>query len=96
MAKEQRKSVLSKKECFEVAATYSFTQESFEAALKHLHGLKLIFYYEEILPDVVFINAQALLDKMTELVVHSLSLQAKSSSVLLGALKKFVKINAEL
>ena len=91
MAKEQRKSVMSKEECFEVAATYNFTRESFEAALKYLHGLKLIFYYEEILPNVVFIDAQAILDKITELVVHSLSLQAKSRGKLLGALKKFVK-----
>ena len=91
MAKEQRKSVMSKTECFEVAATYNFTRESFEAALKYLHGLKLIFYYEEILSNVVFIDAQAILDKITELVVHSLSFQAKSSGKLLGALKKFVK-----
>ena len=91
IAKEQRKSVMSKEECFEVAATYNFTRESFEAALKYLHGLKLIFYYEEVLPNVVFIDAQAILDKITELVVHSLSLQAKSSDNLLGAMKKFVK-----
>ena len=91
MAKEQRKSVMSKEECFEVAATYNFTRESFEAALKYLHGLKLIFYYEEVLPNVVFIDAQAILDKITELVVHSLSFQTKSTSGLLGALKKFVK-----
>ena len=91
MAKEQRKSVMSKEECFEVAATYNFTQESFEAALKYLHGLKLIFYYEEVLPNIVFIDAQVILDKITELVVHSPSLQAKSSGKLLGALKKFVK-----
>ena len=93
MAKEQRKSVLSKEECFEVAATYNFTRESFDAALKYLHGLKLIFYYEEVLPNVVFIDAQAILDKITELVVHSLSFQAKSTDphLLLGALEKFVK-----
>ena len=91
MAKEQRKSVMSKEECFEVAATYNFTRESFEAALKYLHGLKLIFYYEEVLPNVVFIDSQAILDKITELVVHSLSLQAKSTSGLLGTLEKFVK-----
>ena len=91
IAKEQRKSVMSKEECFEVAATYNFSRDSFEAALKYLHALKLIFYYEEVLPDIVFIDAQAILDKITELVVHSLSLQAKSSGKLLGALKKFVK-----
>ena len=91
MAKEQRKSVMSKEECFEVAATYNFTRESFEAALKYLHGLKLIFYYEEILPNVVFIDAQVILDKITELVIHSLIFQAKSTDGLLGVLKKFVK-----
>ena len=91
MAKEQQKSVLSKEECFKVASTYNFTQESFEAALKYLHRLKLIFYYEDVLPNVVFIDAQALLDKITELVVHSLSLQAKPKCQLLGGLKKFVK-----
>ena len=91
MAKEQRKSVMSKEECFEVAATYNFTRESFEAALKYLHGLKLVFYYKEVLPNVVFIDSQAILDKITELVVHSLSLQAKSGDKLLGTLKKFVK-----
>ena len=91
MAKEQRKSVMSKEECFEIASTYNFTRESFEAALKYLHGQRLVFYYEEILPNVVFIDSQAILDKITELVVHSLSLQAKSSVKLLGALVKFVK-----
>ena len=55
MAKDQRKSVLSKEECFQEAAVYNFTQESFESALTYLHGLKLIFYYKDILPDVVFI-----------------------------------------
>ena len=89
MAKEQGKSVLSKEECFQVAATYNFTRDSFEAALKYLHSLKLIFYYEVVLPDVVFIDAQALLDKITELVVHMLSLHAKPNRKLLGALKKF-------
>ena len=91
IAKEQRKLVMSKEECFEVAATYNFTRESFNAALKYLHGLKLIFYYEEVLPNIMFINAQAILDKITKLVVHSLSSQAKSSDNLLGALKQFVK-----
>ena len=91
MSKEQRKSVLSKEECFKVASTYNFTWESFKSALKYLHGLKLIFYYEDVLPNIVFIDAQALLDKITELVIHSLSLQSKPKSHLLGAQKKLVK-----
>ena len=72
-------------------STCNFTRESFKAALKYLHGLKLIFYYEDVLPNIVFIDAQARLDKITELVIHSLSLQSKPKSHLLGAQKKFVK-----
>ena len=90
LAKDQGKSVLSKEECFQIALTYNFTRKSFEAALEYLHSLKLIFYYKEILPDVIFIDAQALLDKITELVVHSLKLHSKSAKRFLGALKKFV------
>ena len=77
LAKYQHKAILSKEDCFREAAAYHFTKESFEAALQYLHGLKLIFYYEEVLPDVVFINAQTILDKITELVEFSLSLQSK-------------------
>ena len=77
LAKYQHKGVLSKEDCFQEAAAYHFTKESFEAALQYLHGLKLIFYYKEVLPDVVFIDAQTILDKITELVEFSLSSQSK-------------------
>ena len=77
LAKYQRKGVLSKQDCFREAAAYHFSEESFEAALQYLHGLKLIFYYKEVLPEVVFIDAQTILDKITELVEFSLSSQSK-------------------
>ena len=93
IAKEQQKSVMSKEECFKVATSYNFTRTSFEAALKYLHGLKLIFYYEKVLPNVVFTDAQAILDIITELVVHNLSLQDRSIDTrdLFGPQKKFVR-----
>ena len=77
LAKYQRKGVLSKEDCFREAAAYHFSEESFEAALQYLHGLKLIFYYKEVLPEVVFIDAQTILNKITELVEFSLSSQSK-------------------
>ena len=79
LAKYQHKAILSKDDCFREAAAYHFTKESFNAALKYLHGLKLIFYYEEVLPEVVFIDAQVILDKITELVEFSISLTSKTS-----------------
>ena len=45
--------------------------------LKYLTAHKLIMHYSEVLPEVVFINSQVILDKITELVEHSLTLRAK-------------------
>ena len=76
LVKHKRKAVLSVEECFEEASTYCFTKESFIDALRYLHNLKLILYYEDILPGVVFINSQVLLDKITELVEYSIQLES--------------------
>ena len=79
LAKQHGKPVLSKEECFQEATAFHFTRDSFEDALRYLHSLNLIFYYEEILPGIVFIDAQTLLDKITELVEYSLRLRSKKS-----------------
>ena len=80
LAKYQGKAVLSKEECFHEAVAFHFTMESFEGALRYLHSLKLIFYYEAVLPGLVFLDAQTLLDKISELVEYSLSLRSKKKT----------------
>ena len=80
MAKYQGKAVLSFDECFKEAAAYCFTRESFQDALQYLHGLKLIFYYADTLPDIIFIDAQILLNKISELVEYCLELQSDEDS----------------
>ena len=77
LVKYQKKAILSKEECFKEAAKFHFTRESFEDALQYLRAHKLIMHYSEVLPEVVFINSQVILDKITELVEHSLTLRAK-------------------
>ena len=67
--------VLKKAECFSAAQRLHFTAESFEAALRYLHNLNILFYYPDILPGVVFCDPQVLLDKITELVEHSYRLR---------------------
>ena len=91
LAKYQRRAVLSIDECLKEATAYHFTRESLDDVLQYLHNLKLIMYYKDILPDVVFIDAQVLLDKITELVEYSIELRAKSKShaVVAGSLEKF-------
>ena len=74
-----KRGVLSKAECFEVARRYHFDTESFEEALRYLHKLNILFYYEDVLPDVIFCDPQVLLDKITELVEQSYRLKTDPS-----------------
>ena len=91
LAKYQRKAILSIDECLNEATAYHFTRESLDDVLQYLHNLKLIMYYKDILPDVVFIDAQVLLDKITELVEYSIKLRAEPSSqaIAIGGVEKF-------
>ena len=91
LAKYQRKAILSIDECLKEATAYHFTRESLDDVLQYLHNLKLIMYYKDILPDVVFIDAQVLLDKITELVEYSIKLRAEPSSqaIAVGGVEKF-------
>ena len=74
----KKKPILSREECFQEARNFHFTRESFSAALTYLKGVKLIMHFEVVLPEVVFIDVQALLNKITELVEHSLLIQSGS------------------
>lgn len=44
------------------------SEAALDAALDYLGHLNLVFYYPDILPNVVFVSSQILLDKVTELV----------------------------
>ena len=72
---ELGRGVLSKAEGLAVARRFHFTEESFEEALKYLDNLNILFYYKDVLPNVIFCDPQVLLDKVTELVEHSYRLQ---------------------
>ena len=69
VSKEQAKTVLSKSEFKRFAAArLHFDEHKLDGALQFLHDISEVFYFPEILPDVVFTNPQVILDKMIELV----------------------------
>ena len=69
LVKVLKRGILSIEECLTAAQDLHFDDEAaFDAALKYLHELNIVFYYPDILPGVVFASAQVLLDKVTELV----------------------------
>ena len=88
---ELGRGVLSKTEGLAVARRFHFTDESFEEALKYLDNLSILFYYKDVLPNVIFCDPQVLLDKVTELVEHSYRLQADACQDVAteGKLRKF-------
>ena len=64
-------------ECVTEASKMDISEQVFDAALDHFVHLNTILYYRTVLPDLVFIEAQPLMQKMTELIqrTHALRVQ---------------------
>ena len=60
--------VMSRHECWQVAESLGLDKQSFDGALDFFHSVSLIFYFRNILPVVVFVDPQVMLDKVSELV----------------------------
>ena len=77
LAASMSRSILSRQECLRVARKLHLSVEEFDAALDHLSQLNLILYYRRLLPGAIFTDAQVVVDKVTELVQYSYTLQCK-------------------
>ena len=86
LAKELGRGVLSRAECLQMAHLLNIPEESFDAALVYFDELNVIKYSPKVLPDVVFVDSQIPLDKVSELVYHSYLLsQPKGEAVELSS-----------
>ena len=65
------KKVLSRYQCRQVAESMEIEDESCEECLVFFNGLNALFYFPNILPHLVFLEPQMLLDKVSELVEES-------------------------
>ena len=82
LAASMSRSILSRQECLRVARKLHISVEEFDAALNHLSQLNLILYYRRLLPDAVFTDAQVVVDKVTEMVQYSYTLQGQPDTQL--------------
>ena len=80
LAKELGRGVLSRAECLEMARLLNIEEESFDAALDFLNKLNVIKYTPDVLPDVVFVDSQIPLSKVSELVQRSYQLRQPATS----------------
>ena len=67
--------VMSRDECWQVAQSLGLEEESFDSALDFFHSVNLMFYFRDILPKVVFIDPQVILDKVSELIEFMIELR---------------------
>ena len=93
MSQSLQRGVLSKEECLSLAVEkLHFKEDSLDAAIEYLDQLSVLFYYRDILPDIVFADTQILLDKVTELVMKSFEIDKLSKEhALTGDWNKFCK-----
>ena len=89
LLEESGRGVLSKEECLQAALDLHFDEHTLDAALQFLDEMSVVFYFPEILPDVVFTNPQVLLDKVTELVEETYYLKKGGSLVISGDMQEF-------
>ena len=85
------KKVLSREQCQQVAESMEIDNRSCEEALDFFNGLNMLFYFPAILPNLVFVEPQMLLDKVSELVDETYHMQqGKKLHPLLGERLKFL------
>ena len=84
--------VLRKIECFKLAVRFGFESEDLEAALVFFNEVCIAHYYPSIFPDKVFVNAQILLDKISELTEYAIILRnADAEGAVDGNLKRLAQ-----
>ena len=92
IARDDRKRILHWKECLKVARVLHLSEKDLDAALDHLASFGVIHYYWHLLPDVVFVDPQFILDKISEVVKFHFKLRhyQHSHKAIPGERRKFI------
>ena len=92
LARDDGKRILHRKECLTVARLLHLSNNDLDAALHHLATFGVIHYYWRLLPNIVFVDPQILLNKISELVKHHYKLRHDSQphTAIRGEWRKFV------
>ena len=79
LAHKLGRDILKKEECIHISETLGFPDGELDAALDFFDKLNVFVYKKNILPNVVFTNAQVPLDKLSELVEKQHELKAAAA-----------------
>ena len=91
LARDDGERVLHWKECLQVARSLHISKKDLNAALDHLASFGVIHYYPHLLPNIVFVGPQILLNKISELVKYHYRLRYGSQppTIIHGEWRKF-------
>ena len=70
LAKKLGRGVLTRAECLGMARLLGIKEDSFDAALVYFDELNVIKYTPSVLPNVIFVDSQIPLEKISELIHH--------------------------
>ena len=92
IARDDGKRILHFKECLKVGRLLHLSGKNLDAALDHLANFGVIHYYPHLLPEVVFVDPQFILDKISEVVKfhYKLRYDSQSNTVMGGEWRKFI------
>ena len=90
LAAELGRGVISMEECLHLATRLKINNEALKAALNYLDELNILLYYPSLLPNVLFAEPQALVDKSSELIGFNYKLRCEQiSEAITGEWKRF-------
>ena len=92
LSHQLQRGVLRKHECYLLAVRFGFEYKDLEAALIFFNEVCIAHYYSSILPDIVFVNAQIPLDKISELTEYAIALRnAETEGAIDGKLMRMAQ-----
>ena len=80
-SKARAVNALSLKECVEIGARLKMSRETVQAALLYLHKHNVFLYFQDILPDLVFLDPQEPLELVNAMVRLSYKVKAEANEV---------------
>ena len=89
--KEGKVMILSFDECVQVGETLRMTREDVQAALLHFHRLNIFLYFQEVLPDVVFLAPQVPLEFVNAIVAFKYKLNSDQCKAIKAKYVRFLK-----
>jgi len=92
LARDHGIRILHWKKCLKVARLLHLSMKDLNAVLDHLANFGVIHYYPHLLPDVVFVDPQFILDKISEVVKFHYKLRhyQHSHTAIPGERRKFI------